>query len=331
MSGRRVACRFAVLFVATSTLLALEGSAGAAREPAPVVLVTFPCEEGNFLCPSFARALRTTRMRGRIIGPDPREDRAATLSLLARQGYRAVFVDWSFAEVVSGVAARFPRTRFVLIDRLPDAAGRRLRNLTFLTIRTHEASYLAGWLAAKLEQRRAGRDVVGVVGGFRIPPVEDFVIGFSAGARSAAPRITVLTQYSRDFGDPAKCKAIAGSQIARGAGVVLNVAGSCGIGTLDAARDGGAWGIGVDVDQSSLGPHILTSVVKHYDVAFAAALRRTATGNAHPLMRLVLRLRDGAAGLARISPTVPADLRDELRTLRARIVAGKIRVPGAPV
>ena len=48
----------------------------------------------------------------------------------------------------------------------------------------------------RLEQRRPGRDVVGVVGGLR-----------SAG-------VAVLTGYSNDFADPNKCEAIA-SQIAR--------------------------------------------------------------------------------------------------------------------
>src|SRR3989440_11915703 len=33
----------------------------------------------------------------------------------------------------------------------------------------------------------------------------------------------------------------------------------CGLGTLDAAKEKRVWGIGVDADQSFLGPHVLTS------------------------------------------------------------------------
>ena len=40
---------------------------------------------------------------------------------------------------------------------------------------------------------------------------------------------------------------------------IFQVAGGCGLGALDAAKEKGVWGIGVDADQSFLGPHILTS------------------------------------------------------------------------
>ena len=55
----------------------------------------------------------------------------------------------------------------------------------------------------------------------------------------------------------------------------LRVAGACGRGALDAARQKGVWGIGLDADMSYLGPHILTSAIKRYDaVVFDAILNR---------------------------------------------------------
>jgi len=50
---------------------------------------------------------------------------------------------------------------------------------------------------------------------------------------------------------------VALSQIAKGSRVVFQVAGVCGLGALEAASEHGIWGIGVDVDQSHLGQHIL--------------------------------------------------------------------------
>ena len=81
--------------------------------------------------------------------------------------------------------------------------------------------------------------------------------------------MNVLTNYANDptFNDPAKCKAGADSQIARGARVIFQIAGGCGLGALDAAKSAGIWGIGVDADQSFLGPHILTSARKRVDQA----------------------------------------------------------------
>ena len=63
---------------------------------------------------------------------------------------------------------------------------------------------------------------------FVFPPVEDFVVGFRAGARRASPGIKVMVGYSKDFVDASKCTAIARDQVAKGAGVLFNDAGTCG-------------------------------------------------------------------------------------------------------
>ena len=304
---------------------AAEGAAGEVR---PILVVGSPCSEDNFICPAFASALRTTGVRGRIFVRDFREDPPSSLTLLARQGYDVVFVDWWSYDALGPVARRFPKVTFILVDMTPKPSDARLPNVVTAAIRTNAAAFLAGWLAARLEQRRPGPDVVGVVGGMKIPPVDDFVVGFRAGARRASPSVEVLTGYSNDFADPSKCEAIARRQIARGAGVVFNVAGSCGLGTLDAAKAGGVWGIGVDVDQGFLGPHVLTSVVKRYDVLFASLIRNASGSGGPPPRRVFLGLRAGAAGLGRVSAKVPRPLLSELERVRRRIVSGEIKVPG---
>ena len=323
------ALALAAMLLAGVALIGPSASAGPTPQRADVVFVSgTPCSEDNFLCPAFVRALRLTGVRGRVLVKDFREDSVASLSLLARQGHDLVFVDWSSYDAVGTVARRFPKTTFVLIDMRPKQSDSRLPNLVSATIRPNEASFLAGWLAARLEERRPGPDRVGVVGGIKIPTVDDFIVGFRAGARRASPGIEVLTGYSADFADPSKCEAIARRQIARGAGVLFNVAGSCGLGTLDAAKAAGVWGIGVDVDQSSLGPHVLTSVVKRYQVLFASFLRGTADVRAATGREASFGLGVRAAELGRISPKVPRPLLAELQRVRRRIVSGEIRVPG---
>jgi basic membrane protein A len=75
--------------------------------------------------------------------------------------------------------------------------------------------------------------------------------------------------YANDptFSDQAKCKETTLNEIGRGAGVVFEAAGGCGLGGLNAAKQKHVWGIGVDADQSYLGPHILTSATKRVDNA----------------------------------------------------------------
>ena len=281
------------------------------------------------LCEQIRNALSHSTVRGRVVAPTFRENLADTLALLARQGYKAVTIWGLHADPpVAAVARRYPDVRFAVIDGSRAEVPNAPPNIQGIVLRTREAAFLAGWLAAKLEARRPGRDTVGVVGGIAIPQVTEFVHGFVAGAKRATPRVKVLVDYSDDFLDASKCAALARRQIARGAGVVFNVAGGCGLGTMKAAADAGVWAVGVDSDQSSLGPHVLTSVLKSFEAGFAEVLRQVEAKRVRTGRDTVLTMRDGAAGLGRISPKVPRSLAAQVEELRRRIVAGTVRVPG---
>jgi basic membrane protein A and related proteins len=321
-----------VLALAAALGLLAPSAVSAHGAPRPrVALVTFDCTAGSFLCPSFERAMRRTGVRGRIISPDPREDPVATLSFLAAEGYDPVIVDANHADGLATAAARFPKTRFVLFDASLASVHVRLPNVQAIIAEPRKAAYLAGWLAARYEMRRRGPDVIGAVGGLSIPSVNDFITGYTAGAKHADTHVTVLRSYSRDFVDPNKCEALARTQIAHGAGVVFNVAGACGLGTLAAAKREGVWAIGVDTDQSNLGAFVLTSVIKRYDAGFTTLFREVVDGTLqqHP-GTTTMGMREGGAELGPISPRVPAALRAGLEQVRRQILDGRLIVPGAP-
>jgi basic membrane protein A len=282
------------------------------------------------LCDAFVRAVKRTGIRGRVLTPTAREDIVDTLDLVARQRYDLVIgTGQAFLSALSRVAREHPRVRFAIIDRSRTEMEKPPANVQGATFRSGEAAYLAGWLAGRLERARPGPDNVGVVAGYSVTPVNDLVVGFRAGARRAAPGIKVQVDYSGDFLDASKCAALARNQVAKGAGALFNVAGGCGLGTLDEAKKAGVWGIGVDVDQSSLGPHILTSVLKRLDMAMELMLDRVRSGTFRTGSDTVLTLRGGGVGLGPISAKVPASLRREIRALERRILAGEIRVPRA--
>jgi basic membrane lipoprotein Med (substrate-binding protein (PBP1-ABC) superfamily) len=111
--------------------------------------------------------------------------------------------------------------------------------------------------------------------------------------------------------------------------VLLDAAGGCGPGTLDAARGARRWAGGVGPDRAGLGPHILTSVVKRYDRGFALLMRQARNHRLPPDRAIVMGIRRGGAELGRISPRVPTRVRRELAAVRRDVVAGRIRVPGA--
>lgn len=191
------------------------------------------------------------------------------------------------------------------------------------------AGYPAGFLAARMAALRPGQPVVSAVGGVRMPVVERLIASYEAGARRAVPGIEILRAYTDDFLDPAKGKAAASGQIAKGSRVVFQVAGNCGLGALDAAREAGAWGIGVDIDQAVLGEHVLTSAVKRLDLAVLDAVRRHREG-VLPAGAVRFSLANGAVGLGRMSPRVPADLVQEIEALMTEIAEHGIDRP-APV
>jgi len=171
-----------------------------------------------------------------------------------------------------------------------------------------------------------GVEVVSSVGGERLPGVDRWIAGYQAGARAANPRVTTLNGYTDDFWDPVKGRSVALSQIAKGSRVVFQVASTCGLGALEAASERGVWGIGVDVDQSHLGPHVLTSALMRFDVAVFDTIEALARGTLETGRTSRFSLENGGVGLGAISAAVPTALKAEIEAVRAEIVAGKIPV-----
>ena len=273
------------------------------------------------------RAVRELGIRGRALTPAPKEGYVPSLSLLARQKYDLVIGFGFFAgAAIDRVATEFPETRFVSIDFAHDDLAHRPKNVLCLVFREEQAGYLAGHLAALVLTLSPGEEVISSVGGQRVPAVERFIAGYQAGARGANPRVTTLNSYTDDFHDPVKGRSVALSQIAKGSRVVFQVAGPCGLGALEAASERGIWGIGVDVDQCHLGPHILTSAVKRMDVAVFDTIEALARGTLETGRTFRFSLENGGVGLGTISAAVPRSLKAQIEDVRAQIVAGKIPI-----
>jgi basic membrane protein A len=284
-----------------------------------------PYIQGAYL--GLERAVRESGIRGRVLTPAPKEGYVPSLSLLARQNYDLVIGFGFFAAAaIDRVATGFPETRFAIIDFAHDDLAHRPTNVVGLVFREEQAGYLAGHLAARVLTLSPGEEVISSVGGQRVPAVERFIAGYEAGARGANPRVTTLNSYTDDFVDPAKGRSVAMSQIAKGSRVVFQVASACGLGALEAAKERGIWGIGVDVDQSHLGRHILTSAVKRMDVAVFDTIAELARGTLETGRTSRFSLQNGGVGLGLISARVPHSLKAEIEDVSAGIVAGKIPI-----
>jgi basic membrane protein A and related proteins len=271
------------------------------------------------------RAQRELGIEQRVYQAKSTQDYVPNLSTFARNGNDlTIGVGFTEATAMDTVATNFPKSNFAIVDVDQTEEPHKPPNLLGLLFKEQETGYLVGYLAALEEKRQPGKDVIGSVGGQKQPPVDRFIAGYQAGAKAADPGITVLNNYSEDFADQAKCKQIALNQIEQGAGAIFQVAGGCGLGALDAAKEKGVWGIGVDADQSFLGPHILTSAVKRVDTAVFDAIKLVVDGKFRG-GNITFGLKDNGVGIGKISAKVPKSEVAKVMQVRADIIAGKIK------
>jgi basic membrane protein A len=276
------------------------------------------------------RAARVLKIQYRAIESRSASDYLPNMSSLARSGYNIVIsAGFLLGDATEDVADQFPNTKFAITDESVAALKRKHSNIEGLTYATQQNSYLVGCLAAHVAAR-SGKKNISVVGGVKIPPVDAFLAGYKAGAQKCVPGTTVQVGYSQNFIDPALCKQVATNQIDAGSQVVFNVAGPCGLGALDAAKERRRWGVGVDVDQSFLGSYILTSAVKRVDVGIFLAVKGAKTGKGYKGGGdLVFNLKNKGVALGKFSKK--AKLKKawlkQINTLKAQIIAGKIKPP----
>jgi basic membrane protein A len=248
------------------------------------------------------RAERELGITGRVVEAKSPADYVPNMSSLARQGYDLIIgVGFAQGDAVAAAAKRYPDTSFAIVDVDQSFLKGKPTNVQGLLFREEQVGYLVGYLGA-LEAKRAGGSAISAVGGFKEPPVDRFIAGYRAGAEAAVPGMKVRWDYSQNWDDQAKCKELALNQIAAGSKVVFQVAGECGLGALSAAQDESVWGIGVDGDQSFLGPHVLTSALKGVDSAVFLTIKAKQDGTFEGGKNVVFGIEQDGVGLGTLSP-----------------------------
>jgi basic membrane protein A and related proteins len=270
------------------------------------------------------RAEQELGIEGRVVEATSAADYVPNMAALARQGYDLVIgVGFAQGDAIATAAKRFPDVKFAIVDYDHAFLEGDPPNAEGLLFREEEVGYLVGTLAA-LTAKRDGGNTISAVGGFKEPPVDRFIAGYRAGADAAVPGTKVVFGYSQDWEDQAKCKELALNQIARGSSVVFQVAGGCGLGALSAAKDKGVWGIGVDADQSFLGPHVLTSALKGVDTAVFLTIQSVLDGTWEGGGNAVFGLDQDGVGLGTVSDKVPQEDLDAVASVEKQIADGEI-------
>lgn len=341
---------FALLF-----LLAALGERSGVRRPGDTTLSVALFINGTLGDKSFfdsaARGMKQARdtlpVHAKVIegGTDPTRWQSALTDLADSGDYDLIVIGtFTMVPYVQQLAQEFPDARFVVFDAAVDYARCRCANVHSILFRQNEGAYLAGWLAARLDQ--AGlpgvppRSGLGVVGGMQFPVIDDFIVGFRAGAQAADPNATVLSQYANSFSDPAAGKEIAKAQFGRGVGLIFHAAGATGQGVNEAALEARRYTIGVDMDQAALyratnpqlASRIVTSVLKNVDVAVYRAIEQQLAGTLALGRTQSLGIAEQGVSLARGSDVLaqaPAALLQSLGDVEHAIAQARLRVPSA--
>jgi basic membrane protein A and related proteins len=239
------------------------------------------------------------------------------------------------ANATATMAKKFPNTHFAITDyssSVPPLGSKTYKplykNVEGLTYAANESGCLVGVLAAKMAKKMGG-NTISAVGGLKIPPVDIWIAGYRFCAKKAVPGTKVLINYSQDFGAADKCKTVAENQIGQGSKVIFQVAGGCGLGALNAAAEAGLWGIGVDKDQYNDAKRVMTSGVKRVDTGVFLAAQQEQQGKFAGGSDLTFNLANGGMSVGRINPSVPAAFVKVMKSYKAKIIAGTLKVPTA--
>jgi basic membrane protein A len=253
------------------------------------------------------------------------------LQNLAKTGKYNVIVTGGdqVADQLTQVAKQFPNQKFIMFD-----AEVKQPNIASITFRQNDVSFLAGVLAALVSEdttdypMSGGKKNVGIVGGQDIPVINDFIVGFEAGAKAVDPNITIQKSYVGSWTDSNTGYNQAASMYSKGADVIFAAAGGSGLGVLKAAKDKKKYAIGVDSDQNGLYPgYILASALKNVDNAVFDLLSKAKAGQLETGKTYVYGIPNNGVNLKLDTDLVKQATADKIKEYSDKVSKGEIKVP----
>lgn len=266
-----------------------------------------------------------------IESEDPVGQAEQLLRTAAENGFDLVItLEFTHADPLDRVAPDYPDTLFSIVNITVDQP-----NVVSVLFKEHQGSFLAGALAAMVTQMDDNPKVnpakkIGVIGGTQSAGIDKFLVGYEEGAHYVDEDVEVLRSYAESFGDPAKGKELALAMYEQDADIVYQVAGGTGEGVFEAAEETEHYAIGVDADQDYIKPgYILTSMIKHTDVAVYDLVGQLVAGELQGGQTLEYGLKEDGVGLSPMEYTkdeVPQEFLDRINEIRGQIESGEIEV-----
>ena len=259
------------------------------------------------------KAARDFGFQARFIESKQPTDYEKNIDQFATEKYDVIItVGFLMGDATAAKAKQYPNIKFAIIDNAyyPSKgvaycdetkkdcyADGGLINVASLMFEEDQVGYLAGVLAGGMTKN----GTVCTVSGMQIPPVERYVIGFQAGAKSVRADITALNVYVPSFTDPATGKETGVTMISQGCDVIFGVGSNTGNGGLLAAKEANLMAIGVDVDQyitySEVRSALISSAMKNVDAAVYNYLG-SVKGKSDRAGIFTANIQNGGVGLA---------------------------------
>jgi len=244
------------------------------------------------------------------------------------------------------VAQKNPDQKYIYLDdyNTTDFSDGKFKNVVAVPFKQNEPSFLAGALSALIipsdMPHTNNKSILGFIGGMDVPPMKDFLVGYTQGAHYVDPKIEVIESYANTFGDPAVGKELALVQYDQGVNIIYGVAGMTGLGIIDAAKERSQYVVGVDADQAMLikdsdpekAKLIITSVLKYFGDTTYKVIEMYKEGKLEFGKSMPLGLKDGAVGIAKseiYEEIIPEKIRSQISDLEKKIINGEIKVESA--
>ncbi|MCS6872834.1 MAG: BMP family ABC transporter substrate-binding protein [Anaerolineae bacterium] len=260
------------------------------------------------------------------------KDYPIALNAVIESGYNIIVtVGFQMQNDTVAAAAKHPKVYFIGVDQfVPEAPA----NFVGLQFAEDQAGFLVGALAGMMTKT----NVVGVVGGIQIPPVERFVRGFVNGARYVNPQVKALSVYTTSFADPEQGRQQADAMIAQGADVIFGAGGLTGSSAIVHAAAQGKYVIGVDQDEFRTtfasgkdADRILSSAIKRVDAGVYTAIKNVIEGK---FSGGTLTLTAASCGVAyapfhKADEAVPTAVKERMEAIWRALAGGTLQTGAA--
>jgi basic membrane protein A len=253
--------------------------------------------------------------------PENAADTERVLNQLIEQGCKVIFAtSFGYMDSVIKVAEANKDVIFLHCSGYKTA-----ENVGTYFGQIEQPRYLSGIAAGKMTKS----NVIGYVAAFPIPECIRGINAFTMGALSVNPDVKVKVVWTNTWYDPAKEKDAAKSLLLDGADVIAQHQDTPG--PMQAAEEGGAYGISYNSNMSQFAPNaVITGPVWNWGPYYVETIKAVQAGT-WKSEEYWGPMSDDVVDLAPIADFVPDDVKQLIETEKARILSGELNIFAGPI